>query len=117
MKRLLLALCFLLGSVPAFSQIEPVTFRPITGYTILNITNTAGTNSIKAFDAQTRFARVVCSVNCFVAFLVTPINAALSTPVFLPALVPEYFVVGAGQYVRVKSDTATGTLYVTEMGR
>lgn len=117
MKRLLFALCILLGATTAFAQTEPVTFRPLTGFTIQNITNTSGTNSTKAFESQTRFARVMCSVNCFVAFMVTPINAAISNPVFLSALVPEYFVVSPGQYVRVKSDTATGTLYVTEMGR
>src|SRR3990167_2772371 len=117
MKRLLLAL-FMIVAPPAFAQVEPVTFRPLTGYSITSLTTTAaGTNSTKAFDSQTRWVRAVCTVACHIAFMVTPINTAISTPVYLPASIPEYFIVGSGGYVKVRADSTTGTLYITEMGR
>jgi 2-methylaconitate cis-trans-isomerase PrpF len=117
MKRLLLAL-FLLWAAPALAQNEPVTFRPLTGYTITSLTTTpAGTNSTKAFESQTRWVRALCTVACHIAFMVTPINTAISTPVYLPAGIPEYFVVSSGGYVKVRADSTTGTLYITEMGR
>jgi hypothetical protein len=123
MKRLLLVLCFLLGAAPALAQVEPFTFRPITGFKLTGLTTVSDVTSHtnKAFDAQTRYVRAVCTASCLVAFQIIPLsginNAALSVPVFLPGNVPEYFIVPANGMVRVRASTATGDLYITEMGR
>jgi hypothetical protein len=120
MKRLLLVLCFLLGAAPALAQVEPFTFRPITGFKLTGLTTVSDvtTNTLKAFDAQTRYVRAVCTASCLVAFQLSGSNnAALSVPVFLPGNVPEYFIVPANGMVRVRASTATGDLYITEMGR
>jgi hypothetical protein len=120
MKRLLLALCFLLGAVPALAQTEPVTFRPITGFKLTGLTTVSDvtTNTNKAFDSQTRVVRAVCTASCLVAFQLTGSNnAAISVPVFLPGNTPEYFIVPPGGMVRVRASTASGDLYITEMGR
>jgi hypothetical protein len=120
MKRLLLALCFLLGAAPAWAQTEPVTFRALTGFKLTGLTTVSDvtTNTNKAFDPQTRFVRAVCTASCLIAFHVTGSNtAALSVPVFLPGNTPEYFIVSGNGTVRVRASTASGDLYITEMGR
>jgi len=53
---------------------------------------TAGVQTSAAFNAATRFIRVVCEVQCAVALNAT----ATVTDVLLPALTPEYFGVPAG---------------------
>jgi hypothetical protein len=43
--------------------------------------------------------------------------AATTKPIFLPGGLPEYFVVTPGQHLLVRTDSASGTLYLTEMDR
>jgi hypothetical protein len=115
MKRLLIVALLLLAG-PARAD-EPVTFRPLTGFILTNLTNIYVATSTKAMGSQTRWARFLCTVNCHMAVQVTPIVVTVSAPVFLQAGVPEYFIVTPGSYVIVRSDSASGALHVTEMTR
>lgn len=111
MKRLILALAGLLIAGSAHAQ-QPGIFRQITGYTV-TYTGTAGTGQV--IGSQTRAVRVLCTTACLVAFPVTPIAAAATRPVYLPAVTPEYFKVTPGTYAYVVQVTSGGTLYVTEV--
>lgn len=117
MKRFIVALALLAAPLLPAKAEEPVTFKAITSYRISSITTASASTASQAISAQTRTARIVCSVNCYVAFPVTPIVSAATVPMFLPALVPEYFKVTPGTYVQVYSDSQSGTVYVTEVGR
>lgn len=111
MKRLLIALALVLFTIPA--QAQQAIFRQITGYKV-NYTGTVGTAS-QAVGAQSRSVRVMCTSDCFFAFPVTPIVAAATRPIFLPASKPEYFKVSPGTYGYVIRDVQSGTLYITEV--
>lgn len=58
-----------------------------------------GATASAAFNAQTRFVRLVCDVQCSVAFGANP--TATTSNMVLPAGLPEYFGVIAGQKVSV----------------
>ncbi len=109
MKRILLAL--LLLATPAQADI----FRPLTGH---NLIFTSSTHTVKLnspIQANSRIARVLCTVTCHVGFVVTPILNRLTTTVMLAPMFPEYFKVTPGLVVYVKGDTQSGTLSFTEM--
>ena len=116
MKRLLIVLALLLGA-PAYAADDPVIFRAVSSIRITGLTNVYPATSTAAISAFVRYVRAVCTVNCFFATTATPLVEANTRPIWLPGGIPEYFVVTPGQYVFVRSDSSSGTLYVTEMDR
>jgi hypothetical protein len=115
MKRVKLFFLVLLAMIAASQSVQSQAYRPITHYkvTVTSTVSTAG----QAVLAQSRMARVTCSVTCFVAFAVTPIVATLSLPVYLPQNETQYLKVSPGSYAYVirEHPNAHGTLYVTEV--
>lgn len=106
----MIALALLLCAWPALAQQQ--VFRPITSYRI-SISTTAVT-APQTFSAQSRIARVMCSVSCTLAFPVTPAVLSVTIPVALTANEKEYFRVTPGSTIAVVA-VGNGTLYVTEM--
>lgn len=115
MKRILIVLA-LLCVQPARAADDPTMFRAVSSLVLTGLTNVYPSTST-AFNPFIRYIRALCTVNCLMAVVSTPIVVGTSKPVFLPASVPEYFVVTPGQHVIVRTDTASGSLYLTEMDR
>ena len=115
MKRLLIVLALLLGT-PAHAADDPIMFRPVSSLVLTGLTTVYPSTST-AINPFVKYIRALCTVNCLMAIVSTPIVAGTSKPVFLPAAVPEYFVVTPGQFVIVRTDTASGSFYLTEMDR
>ena len=90
-----------IGSVFRLGSTQPVSF-----------TSTSTANAT-AFQAGTNVVRVIASTQCHIKIAKDP--TALTTDAKLPANVPEYFAVTAGQKVAVIRTTTSGTLYVSEM--
>ena len=116
MKRLLIVLALLFGP-PASAADDPILFRAISSLSLTGLTNIRPATSTAAISSFTRYVRAVCSVNCYFATTPTPIVEASTKPIYLPGGLPEYFVVTPGEYYVIRSDSATGTFYVTEMDR
>ena len=58
--------------------------------------------------------RLVATSDCHVAFGPTsPVAVADGTCIFLPAGIPEYFVLNPGDKVAVIQDSLAGSLFVT----
>lgn len=113
MKRIVLALLLCFAATQATAQ--NMIYRPITSYSF-SVTNTAGVARVgQALQPQSRIARVICSVSCWVAFPVTPIVAAASVPVLVSQYREEYFRVTPGTYVYVIRYSSDGMIHVTEM--
>ena len=114
MKRLLIAGLMLLAATASQAQ---VAFRPLTSYSI-TISST-GNSSAQQIGAQSRIARVICSVSCHVAFPLTTIASALSYPMVLPPFEVQYIKVSPRAYAYVISTASgsgsLGTLYITEV--
>lgn len=109
MKRILLAL--LLLATPAQAQV----YRPLTGY---SLAFTSATHTVKQnwpLRPNTRIARLLCTVTCHVAFVVTPILNAVTVTTMLAPLWPEYFKVTPGTYVYVRGDNSSGIINVVDM--
>lgn len=75
-------------------------------------TGTAGTIS-NAVGAQTRLVRVVVTSAAYIAVGAAP--TATTSDVYIPADIPEYFIVGPGEKVSAVQASAGGTLHVTEL--
>ena len=110
MKRIILAALLALATAPAYSQQE--VYRPLTSYQF-NISSSVATSSRAVMD-NVRLARVLCTVTCQVAFMVTPIVAAASVYMVLPANTVQYYRVSPGTRAYVIS-TTNGIVYVTEV--
>lgn len=75
-------------------------------------TGTAGTSA--AIDANnTSIVRVVATQDCFIE--IGAAVTATTSDAFLPAGLPEYFIVGAGEVISAIQEDTAGTLYITEM--
>jgi hypothetical protein len=112
MKKFFMVLAALLW---ASQSAQSEAYRPLTHYKVsVGATVTTASQSVLS---QSRTARVVCTVTCFVAFSVTPIVATLSIPVLLPPGAVEYLKVSPGTYAYVIRETINGhgTLFVTEV--
>ena len=77
-------------------------------------TGTAGTIT-NAVGSETQVIRVVLTSAGFVAIGASP--TATTSDMYMPAGVPEYFIVRPGQKVSAVQSASGGTLYVTEMTR
>ena len=71
-------------------------------------------NNSTAFGSSTQAVMVTPTSNCHVRFG-QPNPAAVSTDTFLSAGVPYVFAIGIGDFISVIQDSASGTLYVTEL--
>ena len=92
------------------------------------ITTTSAIINSVTFDRYTDILRVVATTTAFFAFGPTNVDsdfatgeihpvATLTTGVMLPANVPEYFWIGGGGFLAVRTSSGTGTVYITEMTR
>lgn len=90
-----------------------IPFRPGASQSVA-YTGTAGTVS-NGFGTGVNTVRVVLSTAGFISFGTAPV--ATTSDMYMPANVPEYFVVTPGQKVSGIQSAAGGTLYVTEMSR
>jgi len=90
-----------------------VPFKPTTHQSVA-YTGTAGTIS-NATGAQIRVIRVVLTSAGYIAIGAAP--TATTSDIYMPAGVPEYFVVSPGVKVSAIQAAAGGTLHVTEMDR
>jgi hypothetical protein len=115
MKRLLILLALLLPA-QARAADDPIMFRPVSSMVLTGLTNIHPATGT-AFNSYVRYIRALCTVNCLMAVVSTPIVAGSSRPVYLPGGLPEYFVVTPGQHVLVRTDTASGVLYINELDR
>jgi hypothetical protein len=65
---------------------------------------------------HTRHVRIVATAACWVAFGTAPIAVLrAANSMYLPAGLPEYFWVQAGEQIAVIQDAAAGFLYITEL--
>jgi len=64
----------------------------------------------------TLHVRVVSSSNCWLAFGAAPTATMGAGSTYLPANLPEYFFVNAGEKIAVIQDTVAGTLNIAELG-
>lgn len=76
-----------------------------------------------AFDASTNMVRVVCTTACFLAFRESNAYNAVTaysngaTSAYVPAGIPEYFIVpGSGRAAAIAVST-DGTLHITEVSK
>lgn len=95
-------------------MINPMALRPLTSYNITTSATSAASSAATAAGVQ--YVRLVTTAACWVKFGVTP-TADKTTSAYLPAGVPEYFMVPASGAFKVAAvqDSATGTLNITEM--
>jgi hypothetical protein len=114
MKKLKLFFAVLGAMLWASQSVQSQPYRPLTSYSVLF--TTAGVGSSVQVGAQSRIARVVCSVTCFVAFPLTTTAGALSYPMMMPANVVQYIKITPGSYAYViRESVSGGFLYVTEV--
>jgi hypothetical protein len=67
---------------------------------------------------NTRHIRIVCTVSAWVSFGTNPAPVAVrqgTSSMYMPAGLPEYFWVVAGESVAVIQDTTGGFCYITEL--
>lgn len=75
----------------------------------------ASAATTNAFGESTRMVRVVSTTDAFITFAKTPV--ATTAHMFLPANVPEYFLVDPGQKAALIQSTASGDAYITEVSK
>lgn len=80
-----------LNSVP----LQIATLPPLSDQTPLDISG--GVQSSAAFNAQTRYIRVICEVQC----AVKGSSGATTSNMLMPSLLPEYFGVQPGAIISV----------------
>ena len=72
-----------------------------------------------AFGSQTYRVRLICTTDCYASFSATnaspSANASSATGMFLPASVPEVFIVPPNGIVAVIQASASGVLSITEL--
>lgn len=90
-----------------------IPFRPSTHQTV-SYTGTAGAIS-NATGSHTNVIRVVLTSAGYIAIGAAP--TATTSDIYMPANVPEYFVVSPGVKVSAVQASAGGALHVTEMTR
>jgi hypothetical protein len=72
-----------------------------------------GAASVQSTNISGQLVRLVSTSDCHLAFGAEPVASADGTCIFLPASVPEYFVLNSGDRVAVIQDIAAGVLYIT----
>lgn len=75
-------------------------------------TGTAGTIS-NAVGSGCRKVRVLCTTAAYIVIGSSP--TATTSDVYVPATVPEYFLISPGEKVSAVQVSAGGTLHVTEI--
>lgn len=80
----------------------------------VSYTGTAGVIS-NATSAQTKVVRIVLTSAGYIAFGTAP--TATTSDYYMPANVPEYFIINGAQKVSAVQASAGGALHVTEMDR
>ena len=116
-KRALFSLVGLcLFSLIGYQAYAEDIWRPINQRQTLAYSTTSSI-SATAFGEQTYRARFVCSTSCFISFGVSGQNpnASSATGIFLPASVPEVFIVPQNGKVAVTTGGGGGILSITEM--
>ncbi len=78
-----------------------------------NVTIGAASVQSTALGANTRIARVVATVACWIEFGANP--TATTSSVYLPANLVEYFVVSPSSKIAVIQAATGGTLNIAEM--
>ena len=114
-----LLVCGLLIPAPLAAQVGPgqSVWFPITGTQFQGLGVTA---SVITSALSSQVARIVCTVACFFAFQpsgITAVPATLITGHFLPANLPEYFIIPRDAKVSAIVSSGGGTIFVTPMGR
>jgi len=84
---------------------------PGTTQTVSTASSSAATSN--AFASGTTVVRIIATEDCNIVFAASPTATTSST--FLPANQVEYFKVTAGDKVAAIQNSASGTVYVTEM--
>lgn len=87
--------------------------RPSTSQSVA-YTATAGVIS-NAFGAHTKLVRVILTTAGYIKFDHQSNLAATTSDLYMSAGIPEYFSVNPGEKVSAIRESASGTLYVTEM--
>ena len=95
---------------------DPNVFSPTASYSVTTAVG-ASDPAGQAIAGFVNTVRLVCTTDCFVSISVTPVVAAATVPVFLPANSPEYFRVSSGQFIVVGASASAGTLYVVELSQ
>lgn len=94
-------------------------YAPTTNH-VLAFTGTSAATTT-GFGTDTLRARFVCSAACFVALEisgVTPVATSTgATSYYLPANVPETFVVSPGMKAAAIQASSAGVLYITELSK
>lgn len=112
MKRFLIGLLMLIAASQSVQS--QIAFRPLTSYSV-TISST-GSTATAAVGAQTRIARVICTISCYVAFPLTTIGSALSYPMALPPNTVDYIKITPGSYAYTIALSGTlGTVFITEV--
>lgn len=119
--RLRIAAFVLALLLPAtgWAQIAPgmTLFRPLTQSQVLAYTNA----SVAMTNATIRAVqRLVCTTACFFTHTASGATALLAnttTGIYLPANVPELFIIPIGSTIRVIRDSSDGRLILTDMDR
>jgi len=83
--------------------------KPATASSKISI----GAASAPSAAIQSKMVRLVATSDCHVAFGTNPTAVADGTCLFLPAGIPEYFVVNPGDKVAVIQDAAAGSLFIS----
>lgn len=86
-------------------------WRPSTSQNVA-YTGTAGTIT-NAVGSQTRLVKITLTTAGFVAIGQAP--TATTSDMYMPAAVPDYYVIAPGEKVSAIQASAGGTMYVTEM--
>jgi len=87
--------------------------QPIPGASVkVAYTGTAGTTAAISDRAVT--IRVIATTDCFIEIGMAP-TAVADTGMYLPALVPEYFMCPKGTKVSAIQVASGGTIYVTPL--
>lgn len=76
-----------------------------------------GTHGVitNATNASTQVIRVVCTTAAYIAIGTAPV--ATTSDMYVPANVPEYFIVNGARKVSAVQVSSGGALHVTEMSR
>jgi|DEB0MinimDraft_6_1074348.scaffolds.fasta_scaffold03454_7 hypothetical protein len=114
MKRIITAAALLL--VASVALADDVVYRPLSSFTIESNPSTS-TAATSVPGEGVRTIRVVSTSDIFFNVGVSPNASASSTAMFIPAYTPEYLNIGAGEHIAVLSVSASGTVYITEMGQ
>lgn len=110
MKRILIAVALL--AVASVASAEA--YRPMQSSYTATANPYSSVNPASVAASYTQVVRIVSAVDVYVSIGATPISTT-ATGMFVPAYVPEYFNVGAGEGVAVLSVSATGTVYISDM--